>query len=106
MATSCFNSPLIKFVHFYNLFRVMLHTPTIQQKFYKVRHTFIPLGPHRNKKRKEPVKLFRLSILFWTIISLHCTINVKFTFYTKQKCTTLYIFAKGVQYCTHLHKNV
>ena len=88
--------------HFYNLFRVMLHAPTIQQKFYKVWQTFIPLGPHRNTKRKELVKLFRLSILFRIIISLHCIINVRFTLYTKQKCTTLYIFAKGVQYCTHL----
>ena len=84
----------------------MLQAPTIQQKFNKIPQTFIPLGPHRNTKRKEPVKLFRLFILLRTIIGLHCTINVRFILFTKQNCTILYIFEKSVQYCPHLHKNV
>ena len=84
----------------------MLQAPTIQQKFNKIPQTFIPLGPHRNTKRKEPVKLFRLFILLRTIIGLHCTINVRFILFTKQNCTILSIFEKSVQYCPHLHKNV
>ena len=106
MASNCFNSPLRKFIHFYNLFRVMLQAPTIQQKFYKVPQTFIPLRPQRNTKRKKPVKLFRPFILLRTIIDLHCAINIRFILFTKQKCTTWYIFVKSVQYCPHLHKNV